>query len=100
MIDWTQPVCTSHETPFIGLVMEDCPVHGRKRVVTISPYLLRDPHFQPSDKAATTTWRLNDDGSSQSDKPSDFDFVNYDPEDGAVRITLEGAKITCRRRAA
>jgi hypothetical protein len=98
-IDWTKPVCTKHETPHIGQVLPDCMIHGRKRVGIYSPSALGS---QPTnDESRTTVFRYDIDGTTRGDgQPSLNDLVNYDAEDGAVRLDLNGRKVLCSARAA
>lgn len=93
MIDWTKPVCTSHETPHIGDILPDCAIHGLKRVAIFSPSQVKDlPHSIGPNR--TTVFRYADDGSTRGDgEPSLNDLVNYDPDDGATRIGLDGRKV-------
>lgn len=86
MIDWTKPLCTKHETPLIGRAMDDCRT-GIKRVAISSVSL---PTWGP------TIHRFDSKGRArQGAGPSDFDLVNYDENDGAIRITPDGQKIVC-----
>lgn len=99
-IDWTRPLCTKHDTPFIGRVIDPCPASGKRRVATVSPSLLAK-HFVPAGDAATTVWRCDEDGSVRGGAGESLhDFVNYDPDDGVVRIQLSGAEVASYGRAA
>lgn len=83
MIDWTKPVCTKHDIPHIGNVLEDCPVTGRKRVQTASPSSLGGP---------PTTFRYDADGTTRGDgQPSDNDLVNFDHDDRIERVAAPRA---------
>jgi len=92
MIDWSKPVCTKHETPHIGRLLEDCDFSGRKRVSIYSPSML----IMKGGAVHNTTFRYDADGKTRGDrKPSENDLTNFDPHDGAVRIDLDGRKIVC-----
>jgi hypothetical protein len=96
MIDWTKPVCTKHDTPRIAEVLGDCPANGKKRAAFFPPSM-----GTPTNEPRTVVFRYYEDGHTRGDgRPSDNDLINYDPEDGAVRLDFCGRKVVCVAKAA
>lgn len=85
-IDWTKPICTTHETPFIAMYLGRCPVHSsRRRAMFVCPstVAMGPQNFKPG------TFRYDDEGRTRGDgAPSENDLINYDPSDGVRRIGL------------
>lgn len=97
-IDWNLPLCTKRDTPHIGRALDPDPVSGRRRVAIFSPSQLGQV---TNDEGKVTVFRYDEDGKTRGDgAPSDNDLVNYDPDDGAVRIDLNGRKVVCSKAAA
>lgn len=83
-LNWTGPLCTSHDTPLIASPLPNR-ADGMRRVSLPSLSAL-DPS-----RALPTVWFYDDSGKRPRDTGDEFNLVNFDPKDGVRRIDLQKA---------